>query len=103
MVFNVLYAQHLLKFLIDHAVPDVALFWYLIDTNYTHFVQMIAQRSAETREIMASIKTINRTDENEENIRAQETKNNAEIALHPVWQGLKDDYRTHCGIVSFSV
>lgn len=58
-----------------------------LSVNYTHFVQMIAQKSAETREIMASIKTLNRTDENEENNRAQETKNNAEIALRPVWQG----------------
>lgn len=48
------------------------------------------------------VEMFNRTGKNDKDNSSQETKNNAEIALRSVWQGLKDDYQTYCGIVDFS-
>lgn len=48
------------------------------------------------------VEMFNRTGKNYKDNSGQETKNNAEIALRPVWQWHLDDYRTYCGIVSFS-
>ena len=45
---------------------------------------------------------LNRTDENGENNRGEINKKDLKNEIYPVWQGLKDDYRTHCGVIGFS-
>ena len=51
---------------------------------------------------MTSSKPLNQTDEKDKNNSGATNEKSAESALYPVWQGLKDDYRTYCGIISFS-
>ena len=57
-----------------------------VSVKYTKFVEMIAEKSAISKEIMEDIEMLNRTSNNNENNSGQQTKNNAEIALRPVWQ-----------------
>ena len=38
----------------------------------------------------------------DENNRGKISKIDLKNEIYPVWQGLKDDYQTYCGIVSFS-
>ena len=45
---------------------------------------------------------LNRTDKNNENNRVEINKKDLKNEIYPVWQGLKDDYRTYCVINSFS-
>ena len=58
-----------------------------VSVKYTKFVEMIAEKSAISKEIMEDIEMLNRTSDNSKSNSSQETKNNAEIALRPVWQG----------------
>lgn len=57
-----------------------------VSVKYTKFVEMIAEKSAISKEIMEGIEMLNRTSIDNKNKSSQETKNNAEIALRPVWQ-----------------
>ena len=45
---------------------------------------------------------LNQTAEKDENNRGEINKKDLKNEIYPVWQGLKDDYRTYCGIISFS-
>ena len=63
---------------------------------------LIAKYSSKTRELLGTRKSNDRTFTNSENNRGQNNEKSAENALYPLWQGLKDDYRTYCGIISFS-
>ena len=64
--------------------------------------ELIAKYSSKTREVLGTQKSSDRTITNSENNRGQNNEKGAENALYPLWQGLKDDYRTYCGIISFS-
>ena len=64
--------------------------------------ELIAKYSSKTRELLGTQKSNDRTFTNSENNRGQNNEKSAENALYPLWQGLKDDYRTYCGIISFS-
>ena len=51
---------------------------------------------------METQKMLNQTAKNEEINRGTGIKIDLKNEIYPVWQGLKDDYQTYCGIVSFS-
>lgn len=73
-----------------------------VSVKYTFFAQSVAKRSSKTREILGGVNMFNRTDENDQNNRGEFNKKDLKNEIYPVWQGLKDDYQTYCGIVSFS-
>ncbi len=45
---------------------------------------------------------LNCTDEDSENNRVEINKKDLNNEIYPVWQGLQDDYRTYCDVISFS-
>jgi hypothetical protein len=51
---------------------------------------------------METQKILNQTTKNDPIDRGQAVENSQLELLSPVWQGLRDDYRTYCGIVCFS-
>ena len=51
---------------------------------------------------METQKVLNQTAEKDEINRGEINKKDLKNEIYPVWQGLKDDYQTYCGIVSFS-
>ncbi len=73
-----------------------------ISANYTEFVESIAQTVAESNQKLKEANMLNRTDKKDPVYRGQNHENVQMDLLRPVWQGLQDDYRTYCGIVSFS-
>lgn len=51
---------------------------------------------------MEARRTLNQTAKNDEINSSQENKIDLKNEIHFVWQGLQDDYRTYCDVISFS-
>lgn len=64
--------------------------------------ELIAKYSSKTRELLGTPKSNDRTFTNSDNKRVQNNEKSAENALYPLWQQLKDDYRTYCDLICFS-
>ena len=73
-----------------------------VSVKYSYLADSIARRSAETRKEMEDENMLNQTNKNDLINRGQTVENFENSPLFPIWQGLKDDYRTYCGIISFS-
>jgi len=73
-----------------------------LSVKYTFLAESIAKRSQKTAQILGGQKMVNRTDKNSKNNRGETNKKDLENEIYLVWQGLKDDYRTYCGVTSFS-
>lgn len=48
---------------------------------------------------METQKVLNQTAEKDEINRGETNKKDLKNEIYPAWQGLKDDYRTYCGII----
>ena len=72
-----------------------------VSVKLSFLAESIAKRSDETRQIMETQKVLNQTAKNDEINSGQENKIDLKNEIYPVWQGLKDDYRTYCDVASF--